>query len=74
MNPLTRPMFRLGGAPSADGVGITSGMRRTGFQKPIDATAGNQEIIEGLQEEIMTQEPLDLLMKKSSKEATKKKL
>ena len=47
-------MFRLGGAPSADGVGITSGMRRTGFQKPIDATAGNQEIIEGLQEQIMT--------------------
>jgi len=47
-------MFRLGGAPSADGVGITSGMRRTGFQKPINATAGTQEIIEGLQEKIMT--------------------
>ena len=32
MNPLTRPMFRLGGKPSADGVGITSGLNRRHYQ------------------------------------------
>ena len=32
-NILKRPMFKLGGTPNSDGVGITSGMQRRNYAK-----------------------------------------
>ena len=52
MNPLTRPMFRLGGKPSADGVGITSGFR-TGYQDPEPMPVGTQDRMKRLETEMM---------------------
>ena len=32
-NILKRPMFKLGGTPNSDGVGITSGMQRKNYAR-----------------------------------------
>ena len=50
---LSRPMFKLGG--SSDGVGITSGFRRTGFQDPI-FSADKQAKLEELEGQILNPE------------------
>ena len=51
---LSRPMFRLGG--SSDGVGITSGFRRTGFQDQGAWTAENEAALAEAQESLLNPE------------------
>ena len=46
-------MFRMGGVPNSDGVGITSGMRRTGYADPKPVPAGTQDRMKFLEDKIM---------------------
>jgi hypothetical protein len=55
MKTLSRPMFRMGGAPSSDGVGITSGMQRRNYDSGAFGTIDEKIIEKGDQEKIIAE-------------------
>ena len=53
-NILSRPMFKLGGKPNADGVGITSGLNRGNYHQGGDSLSKMQEMLPGMLEKAKT--------------------